>query len=66
MDDGSNHRRIRAATGPDGDAINLNLDTPEIIQSDTFNIRRAVTWLFFFRLQRCLKPAFPTATRIAL
>ena len=30
MDNGSNHRRVGATTGPDGDAIDLNLDTPEI------------------------------------
>jgi hypothetical protein len=30
MDNGSNHRRLGAATGPDGDPIDLNLDTLEI------------------------------------
>jgi hypothetical protein len=30
MEGGSNHPRVRAATGPDGDAVDLILDTPEI------------------------------------
>jgi hypothetical protein len=30
INEGGNHRCVRAATSPDGKAINLNLDTPEV------------------------------------
>ena len=30
MDDGRNHRRIRAAAGPDGDALGFDLNDPDI------------------------------------
>ena len=29
MDDGRDHRRIRAAAGPDGDALGFDLDDPD-------------------------------------